>query len=72
MSIPKIHVPPKIIYTRDDGTKEIFICQEKLGFGGFAVVHRVIHQNSNKSYAMKVISKEAYSKRKDIIRKVEK
>lgn len=65
MSIPKIHVPPKIIYTREDGTKEIFISQEKLGHGGFAVVHRVLHQNSNKSYAMKVISKDRYASSKE-------
>ncbi|KAK8880876.1 hypothetical protein M9Y10_003574 [Tritrichomonas musculus] len=64
MSAPQIHVPPKIIYTREDGTREVFISQEKLGHGGFAVVNRVIHQNTNKSYAMKVISKDRYSSSK--------
>lgn len=65
MSIPKIHVPPKVVYTREDGTKEVFVCQEKLGQGGFAVVHRVLYQNTSKSYAMKVISKERHSSSKE-------
>lgn len=52
-----IRVPPRIIYNREDGIRDVFVCQEKLGHGGFAVVYRVIHQNTAKVYAMKVISK---------------
>lgn len=72
MTQPQIHVPSRIIYAREDGTKDIFICHEKLGHGGFAVVHRVTHQNTNKTYAMKVISKERYSssKGKSILEKL--
>ncbi|KAK8836586.1 hypothetical protein M9Y10_037520 [Tritrichomonas musculus] len=57
MSLP-FYIPPVITQTRDDGTRNVFICQEKLGQGGFAVVYKVMHQNSNKIYAMKIISKQ--------------
>ena len=73
MSQPAIRVPSKITYVHDDGTKDVFICNEKLGQGGFAVVHRVTQQNTNKSYAMKVISIEKYinAKNKIYLDKVE-
>lgn len=58
MTQSQIHVPPRITYAREDGTKDVFICNEKLGQGGFAVVHRVTQPNINKSYAMKVILKD--------------
>lgn len=57
MSLP-FHLPSVITSTREDGTKSTFIFQEKLGQGGFATVYRAKHQNTNKEYAMKVISKE--------------
>lgn len=58
MTQSQIHVPPRITYAREDGTKDVFICNEKLGQGGFAVVHRVTQPNINKSYAMKVTLKD--------------
>lgn len=58
MNQSRMHIPPKIVYVRDDGSKDIYICNEKLGQGGFAVVYRVTQQNTNKSYAMKVILKD--------------
>lgn len=61
MTQQPIHVPLQIIYTREDGSKDVFIRGEKLGQGGFAIVHQVTHQATNKTYAMKVISKERYS-----------
>ncbi|KAK8847184.1 hypothetical protein M9Y10_019767 [Tritrichomonas musculus] len=64
MSQTQIHVPPKIVYNREDGSRDVFVCQEKLGHGGFAVVYRVIHQNTSKTYAMKVISKDGSSSSK--------
>ncbi|KAK8897031.1 hypothetical protein M9Y10_014964 [Tritrichomonas musculus] len=60
MSQPLTHVPDTIIYNRDDGTKNVFVCHEKLGHGGFSEVYRVTIQNTNKAYAMKVISKDRY------------
>lgn len=57
MSLP-FYVPPVITHTREDGTKNVFTCLEKLGQGGFAVVYKVKHQNTNKIYAMKIISKQ--------------
>ncbi|KAK8857568.1 hypothetical protein M9Y10_015973 [Tritrichomonas musculus] len=56
----QIKVPEKIIYTREDGTRDVFIVHEKLGQGGFALVHRVTHTNSNKTFAMKIIPKERH------------
>lgn len=61
------YVPPVITHNRDDGTKNIFTCLEKLGQGGFAIVYKVNHQNTNKIYAMKIISKQSLmSKKGDI------
>lgn len=60
MCLPQFHVPMTIIYTHDDGTRDVFLRQEELGHGGFAVVYRVTHETTNKSYAMKVISKDKY------------
>ena len=51
------YVPSVIAHTRDDGSKNVFTCLEKIGQGGFAVVYKVKHQNTNKTYAMKIISK---------------
>lgn len=56
--LQSFYVPTVITHTRDDGTKNVFLCQEKLGQGGFAVVYKVKHQNTNKIYAMKIISKQ--------------
>ena len=50
-------IPTTIIYTQDDGTKNIFIRNEELGRGSFAAVYRVRLQNTNETYAMKIISK---------------
>lgn len=57
MSLPNI-APSVITYKREDGTKDVFICHEKIGQGGFATVYRVKHNNTNKIYAMKIISKQ--------------
>lgn len=56
-----IHVPSIITNVNENGTKNVFISHEKLGQGGFAAVYRVTHKNTNKVYAMKVISKERYT-----------
>ena len=56
-----IHVPSIITNVNENGTKNVFISHEKLGQGGFAAVYRVTHKNTNKVYAMKVISKERYA-----------
>lgn len=61
MPLPKVTVPKTIIYIHDDGTKDIFLRHEEIGYGGFAVVYIVTHQNTNKNYAMKVISKQHLS-----------
>ena len=71
MSQPTIYVPSRIICPREDGTREVYITNEKLGRGGFAVVHRVTEQSTNKSYAMKVISKERYSNNKSFLEKIQ-
>lgn len=60
MCLPQFHVPMTIIYTHEDGSKDVFLRKEELGRGGFAVVYRVIHQSTGKEYAMKVLSKEKY------------
>lgn len=60
MCLPQFHVPMTIIYTHEDGSKDIFLRKEELGHGGFAVVYRVTHQTTGKDYAMKVLSKEKY------------
>ena len=53
-----LQVPTKIVYKRKNGHKEVFLRYEELGHGGLATVFRVKHQNSNKIYAMKIISKQ--------------
>lgn len=58
MPLPEFHVPATIVYKHDDGTRDVFIKHEELGHGGFAVVYRVTLQSTNKTYAMKVISKK--------------
>lgn len=58
MSSQQSYVPSTIVYNREDGSKNVFICHEKLGHGGFAAVYKVTIENTNKAYAMKVISKE--------------
>lgn len=52
------YIPSLITHSREDGTKDIFTCLEKIGQGGSAVIYKVKHQNSNKDYAMKIISKQ--------------
>lgn len=65
MSLSQFHVPPQIKYTHEDGTEDVFVLHEELGHGGFSYVYRATLQHSNKTYAIKVISKEfAYSKGK--------
>lgn len=56
-----MNVPSKITYRREDGTKDVFVINEKIGQGGFATVYKVKHLKTNKAYAMKIISKERYS-----------
>lgn len=60
MCSPQFRVPMTIVYTRDDGTKEVYLRKEELGHGGFAIVYRVVNQKTNRDYALKVISKERY------------
>lgn len=60
MSLPQFRVPMTIVYTHDDGTKDVYLRKEELGHGGFAVVYRVVNQKNNRDYAIKVISKERY------------
>ena len=55
-----IFVPSKIVNVDDNGIRTVYIKNEELGRGGFAVVYRVTQQDTNKSYAMKVISKKQY------------
>ncbi|KAK8843147.1 hypothetical protein M9Y10_025343 [Tritrichomonas musculus] len=57
----QIYIPSKIIHTNENGTNEVYLLNEKIGQGGFSVVHRVTDQRTNQSYAMKVIPKERYS-----------
>lgn len=64
MSQVQIHVPSTIVHSRDGETKNVFLVQEKLGQGGFAAVYRVTHQDSSKSYAVKVIPKDQSSSTK--------
>ena len=64
MSQQQFYVPGTITYNREDGTKNIFVCHEKLGHGGFAAVYRVTIQNTNKAYAIKVIPKERFESAK--------
>lgn len=64
MSQPEIHVPPTIIHAHGVDIKNVFTTHEKLGQGGFAAVYRVTHDNSNKSYAIKVTPKDGYSESK--------
>lgn len=59
---PQFYVPSTVTYIEDDGTKHTFVFHEELGHGGFAIVYRVIQENTTKSYAMKVISKEKYAR----------
>ena len=56
------YIPPTVTYIDDDNSQKVFVLHEELGHGGFAFVYRVTLQNTNKSYAMKVISKEKYSR----------
>ncbi|KAK8898134.1 hypothetical protein M9Y10_000405 [Tritrichomonas musculus] len=58
----KYHLPKTISFKQMDGTENVFIRNEELGRGSFSIVYRVIHQNTNKTYAMKVISKKEYMK----------
>ena len=57
MPSPDFNIPTTIIYKREDGTEEVYIRQELLGRGVFSVVYRVKTQTTNKTYAMKIISK---------------
>ena len=41
-----------------NGTTDVFIRHEELGHGGFAYVYRATLKYTNKTYAIKVISKE--------------
>ena len=66
----QFNIPFRIIYTQEDGTKNVFIRNEEIGHGTFAIVYRVTHQSTNNTYAMKVISKEAYSKSKKALEKL--
>ncbi|KAK8883813.1 hypothetical protein M9Y10_042914 [Tritrichomonas musculus] len=56
------HVPPVVVNNQEDGTQNVFVLNEELGHGSFATVYRVIHQKTSMTYAMKVLSKEQYSK----------
>lgn len=67
MSFQHIQLPPKIKYSRDNGINDIFEIHERIGRGSYGVVHRVTHQNTLKTYAMKIISKKKYSSEKDKI-----
>ncbi|KAK8853008.1 hypothetical protein M9Y10_018006 [Tritrichomonas musculus] len=61
MSSSHIHLPPKIKYSRKNGTNDVFLIHERIGKGSYGVVHRVTHQNTNKTYAMKILSKKKYN-----------
>ena len=63
----KYRVPQTIAFKQPDGTLNVFTRNEELGRGSFSIVYRVIHQNTNKIYAMKVISKKRYSKNKEAL-----
>lgn len=71
MSQRRVH--SKIIYKGDDGANKVFLCHEKLGNGGFAVVRRVTEQSTKKVYAMKIISKKRHlaSKSKLFMKEIE-
>lgn len=51
-------IPETIVYTHENGLKEVYIRHEELGRGKFATVYRVTVQGSSKVYAMKIISKK--------------
>lgn len=58
MTIQQFHVPLTIVFRGKDGKKDSFIRHEELGHGGFAYVYRVTQNNTNREYAIKVISKQ--------------
>ena len=64
MLLHKSNLPQKITFTQEDGIQNVFIRDEIIGTGTFSIVYRVTHQNTNKIYAMKVISKGDFSKSK--------
>lgn len=66
MSLPIVNIPSKVTFTNDDGAIDEYICNEKLGQGGFATVYRVTNKINNKSYAMKIISRELFLNSKNI------
>lgn len=71
MSRPQFPVPTTIIYTHEDGIEDVFVRYEEIGYGGYSIVYRTFLQSSNKTYAMKVISKKyAKSKGKLAIKEV--
>lgn len=58
MSLTLFPVPQEIVYMHKNGTTDVFIRHEELGHGGFAYVYRATLKYTNKTYAIKVISKE--------------
>lgn len=58
MSTPPFKPPPKLTYTGKDGRREVYIIHEELGRGGFGYVYRATQQNTNKEYAIKMITKQ--------------
>lgn len=69
--IQMIDIPSKIIRPKEDGTQDVYMVHEKIGQGGFSVVHRVSDERTKKSYAMKIISKERYSNDELILTKIQ-
>lgn len=64
MNLKEVNVPDYIFNFHEDGTKDVYIKHEKLGYGGFAIVYRVTHQATNIDYAMKAIPKSRYKSKK--------
>lgn len=61
MSRPRVQLPPKITYSRKNGTNDVFHIHERIGKGSYGYVYRVTHESTQKTYAMKVISKAKYN-----------
>ena len=59
-------VPLVFTFKNDKGITNSYKRHEELGSGGFATVYRVTDVKTNKEYAMKVLSKEKYTKPKTL------
>lgn len=55
---------PHITYARENGTSDIFEIHQKIGKGTYGVVRKVLHLNTHKIYAMKIISTKKYNNEK--------